>query len=194
MRRTTTFAALMQVPSATLNAMQDEQTGLIHANQNNGFSAALGEDGRVWQAAANLADATERLIDDSINWRDRLVELEYLRFAAGGADLPGGASDYNFPYAFIAGAQGTYYLGSGAYSAAGGAISSGTPPAYGPLPGPVTGYAILLEVPGPGTGVWLYCKAADATGKLYLYNDLGGGAVFSGFLRWRGSGPLGFHP
>lgn len=184
----------MQVPSATLNAMQDEQTGLIHANQNNGLSTAVGMDGRVWTAATDLADATERLIDDSINWRDRLVDLSYLRFASGGADLPGGASDYNFPYAFTAGASGWYYLGSGAYSAAGGAVSSGTPPTFGPVPGPLTAYAIRLEAPGPGTGVWLYCKGADATGKLYLYNDLGGGAILRAFLSFRGSGALGIHP
>lgn len=197
MRLIQLFVPLDQLPSAFLNQVQAEQQGQIAANQNNGLAPGAGVDWRVWQTTpgADLADNTEVLIDDSINWRDRLMQVEYMRFPAGGADMPGGASDYNFPTAFV---QLTILEGmsaSGAYTAAGGAVSSpGNPPTFGPVPGPLTSYAILLEAPGPNTGVWLYCKGGDATGKLYLYNDLGGGAAAAIHLRFGGSGTLGLHP
>jgi hypothetical protein len=73
MRRNATFSRGAQVPSAVLNAVQDEQLGLIPATD---APATLlrGADGRWWTTPdAGLADATLRTIDTSVDWRNRRV-------------------------------------------------------------------------------------------------------------------------
>lgn len=177
MRILQTFVPLDLLPSAFLNSFQAEACGQRHAKLNNDLATSNGggpmdpgSDGRLWQnrVVGGLAAGQLVSLDDSIDWRGRFAFVYYIRMAAG-ADLPGGATDYNYPSTMAGGALVGTYLGHGGFDAAGAIPAAGFPPVNGPTGGPIS-YATNLEAFGP-SGIWLYVDTSD--NSLRIYNDSG---------------------
>ena len=154
-----TWSAGQQVESADLNAIQQNMQALRAASGTNSWSSVSGgTQGVAFQSESDIADATLLLIDDSIDWRDRIVSGLYLDHSA--STYPGHANDYDFSsgtlYTFL------FYTGTGALDAGGSAPINGNPPvqAAGKYAHPIF------------TNFWIYCD--PTTGKLKLYNNSGG--------------------
>ena len=159
--------------SADWNNIQERARGLLAAAQNNDLSGLEGTDGFVHQADASLATATLRLVDDTIDWRDRIVSGWFARVGAN--DCVGQSTDYNLgDPAATSVALSTFegeYTGTGAYSATGGsgtAVSNGSPPVWGASG--VRSTAIVVDAHGSG---YVYLYADPTTGYLYVYNNSG---------------------
>ena len=181
MLRINTWAPLQQVESADLNDWQDKTRGALPASDNNDLASTdvLGGDLRTWQSAGSLADATLVLLDDSVNWKDRLVTGQFWRITANQRMGQSADTDLNLTSASgpaITSFRG--YTGTGAYSstAATTAGSNGVPPVNGV--GAVRSYAIVADDLGASGNVWLY--ADPTSGALYLYNA--SGAAIYGIL------------
>ena len=181
MRRNANFAVGSHVPSAVLDAMQDEQVGLVPATD---APATLlrGADGRWWTTPdAGFAGGTLRVIDTSIDWRYRKL---WGRFRSLGAAnrRPGQASDHlgNDPASTVSSRDFDGWTGSGGVSAASAVIADGTPPALVD-----DCYAVVVDEGATSSErVYLYARPSD--GALCLYND--SGATLHAELRVYGSG------
>lgn len=179
MKRLTTFASLTQVPSATLNGMQDRAQSMQAANSNNDYAITtatginLGGEGLYWQGS--VTNGQLKLIDNTNDYRDRLVH-GYTRLLSASNVRVGQASDINLNQNVTALSgyddspveEWDGYTGTGAYSNAGtgAAVSNGNPPVNGA--GAFRSYALTIAVIGGTDEVRLYCD--PGTGYLYLYN------------------------
>lgn len=196
MKRISTFSILSSVASAFLNSLQDRALGALPANLSGALAnalaatAGLGRHGVSFVADTTLAAGTLAQLDDSIDWRDRLLTGELYAVSAG--RQPGGASDYllNDPTASAPMGRLFGYTGTGAYAstAATTAVSAGVPPVNGAAA--VRSYAVhALTTDGT---VWLYLYADPSTGVLYAYNNTAAAFVLAGTVF--GSGALGLRP
>lgn len=170
MRRTTTFARGSHVRGAFLNALQDEQVGLVPASENPAGTIALkGSDGRyVATPDAGIAHNTLAVLDDSIDWRARLLRGVFIRLESAAQRLHGAdawqANDPARPIAvklFEGGRTGTGGLG-----AASAAVANGTPPVV------AAGSFAVVVYEGATSALRAYLYAA-ADGSLCLYNASG---------------------
>lgn len=172
MKRVVTAVAGNQVASADYNEIEDRTLGQLVGDSNNGFASpnCKGIDSRAWMpSGGTLADATTVKIDGSVDWRDRLVWGWYVT-AGGAANLPGGATDYDFRGGVAAARFFHGYTGVGGYSntaGAGTAVSNGNPPVA--AVGGVRSYRVELNA---AFSVYLYASPAD--GSLSMYNASGG--------------------
>lgn len=195
MRRNADFARGSHVPSAVLDAMQDEAFGLIPATDVASGATALalrGADGRWWTSpdTTGVADGTLRVLDTSVDWRERRV-WGTLRVLGAANRRPGQASDHllNDPTSGIATRAFDGWTGTGGKGAAGATVADGTPPT-------ITDdqFSVILDE-GATTAdrVWLYARPSD--GALCLYND-SGAALHAELLVWgaRASASLGATP
>lgn len=170
------WAALDDVESADLNAIQKLTRGARLASDNNNLTSADARGGSLlrWQADTALATATARLIDDSADWRDRWVRVLFVRtsqtqrMGQGGSPGDVGANDVSSSGPARSTSQG--YTGIGAYSntSTSASVSNGNPPLN--AVGTARSYAITVDDLGT-LPVYLY--ADPTTGALYLYNDSG---------------------
>lgn len=172
MRRNADFARGSHVPSAVLDAMQDEQVGLVPATDTADGATAValrGADGRWWTTpTAGLADGTLRAIDTSVDWRHRRVWGVFRRL--GAADQrPGQANDHtpNDPASSVATRRFEGWTGAGGLGAAAATVANGTPPALAD-----DQFAVVLDELGTSADrVYLYARPSD--GALCVYNDSG---------------------
>ncbi len=183
MRRNADFGRGSHVPSAVLDAMQDEALGLIPATGNpSGARALRGADGRyVCTPDAGVPDGELAVLDVSIDWKRRdlwgtLRRLESAAQRQHGND----AWQINDPARAVGsrwfeGTTGAGGLGSGATT-----VANGTPPV------PASGsFAVLIdEGASSADRVWLYARPSD--GALCVYND--SGATLHAELRVYGAG------
>ena len=183
MRRNADFARGSHVPSAVLDAMQDEAVGMIPATGNpSGARALRGADGRyVCTPDAGVADGTLVVLDTSIDWRYRdlwgtLRRLEAAAQRQHGAD----AWQVNDPSHAVGSRWFEGTTGAGGLGAGATTIANGTPPV------PASGsFAVLVDEGASSSDrVWLYARPSD--GALCLYNDAG--AALHAELRVHGSG------
>lgn len=185
MRRNANFSRGSHVPSAVLDAMQDEQAGLIPATDvaDGATAVALrGADGRWWTSpTAGVADATLRVIDTSVDWRQRRIWGVFRRL--GAADQrPGQANDHapNDPAWTGATRPFESWTGGGGVGAAGAVVANGTPPALAD-----NQFAAVLDDLGTAADrIYLYARPSD--GALCVYND--SGAALHAELRVWGAG------
>ena len=168
MRRNATFSRGAQVPSAVLNTVQDEQLGLIPATD---APATLlrGADGRWWTTPdAGVPDGQLRVIDTSVDWRNRWVWGTFRNL--GAADRrPGQASDHvpNDPASAVSRRDFEDWTGTGGVGAASATVANGTPPVFAD-----NCFAVLLDEGATSADrVLLYARPSD--GALCLYNDSG---------------------
>ena len=132
----------------------------------------------VMGGGANLVAAGDlRSVDSSIDWRDRVLFVQYAELTAGVS--PGNASDYLFDVVPIARAG---FTGTGALGAASAAVAAGVPP----VPAAGTSWALQIT-----TNVWLY--ATPSTGVLSIYNGTGSNILVP-MLLVRGTGKTGKRP
>lgn len=170
MDRLTTFTTNSQVPSTTLNALQDRARGQRLASaaatgELSGMAAVTGggagTEARFYATpSGGFPDADITLIDDSIDWRDRYIKNGWDNFGAANVRA-GQANDYTYDGTLVAHAITSGYTGTGGLDAGGSAPSAGNPPVS------ASGkFRIQLQ-----TSLWLYALPSD--GKLYLYNATG---------------------
>lgn len=161
MKRVQNWTLNTEVASSDLNTIQDRAVGLVAATLNNTLPAATirGMDGVAWQCNTDVANGTLITIDDTIDWRDRLIHAWYRGYA--GTNGPGTSGDY--AYASTTLYSDIYYTGLGAKDAGG-----VNPPTNGnpPVPAADTSWALNITA----GGVWIY---ADQAGVLSLYNNSG---------------------
>ena len=101
-------------------------------------------------------------IDDSIDWRDRVIVVNYVAIGAG-TRAPGGPDDYLFDANMSV--PRVAYLGTGGRTAALAAPSAGNPP----LPAAAASWAMQII-----TDVWIYAAPSGArVGELQIYNNSG---------------------
>lgn len=166
-RRITNFSRGSHIPATTLNAMQDEASGLIAAGGTVSGSLALtGRDGRYWSSPdAGVADGTIAVVDATRDWKSHHIEGTFIRLGAAAQRLHGAdvwkRNDpaQTFSVRTIADAW------TGVNAAA---ITAGTPPVIG-----AGVFAIILdELSTSADRIFLYARSSD--GALCLYNDSGG--------------------
>lgn len=169
MRRNTSMSRGSAVPAALLNALQDEQEGLIPASDTPQV-AIKGADGRWWNTppTTGLASGATRVVDANGDWRNRIVwgALHVL----GAADRkPGLGNDYliNDPSASTWVRLFEGWTGTGGVGAASATVADGTPPVIAS-----GSYAVILDEGATSAArVWLYARPSD--GALCLYNASG---------------------
>lgn len=197
MKRVTTFSLLSEIASAFLNTLQDRVAGITAANVSGtvgndlASTAGAGRQGVSFVFDAALSADTLTQVDDSVDWRDRLLTGEV--FAVAGTRQPGGSNDYllNDPTANVPTGRLFGYTGTGAYAATGAAtaVTDGVPPVNGA--GVVRSYRVpVLTL--DGASAWVYLYADPATGVLYAYNATASDLVLVGTVF--GSGALGLRP
>jgi hypothetical protein len=183
MRRNADFARGSHVPSAVLDAMQDEAVGMIPATANpSGARALRGADGRyVCTPDAGVADGTLVVLDTSIDWRYRDLWGTLRRLEAAAQRQHGDdAWQVNDPSRAVGSRWFEGTTGAGGLGAGATTVANGTPPV------PASGsFAVLVdEGASSADRVWLYARSSD--GALCLYNDAG--AVLHAELRVYGAG------
>lgn len=176
MKRQATYAPLVEVASADLNAWQDKTVGGRAGSIANDYGATTvyGADRILVQFTASVANASLKQVDASIDWRDRVIKGCCTRLAASDERL-GQGLDYetNDPtYTTVAKTLfADTYTGTGAYSnvaGAGTAVSNGNPPLNNVSV--VRSYAPIIDDRGTGS-VYLYVSPSDYS--LNLYNNSG---------------------
>ena len=185
MRRNATFSRGAHVPSATLNAIQDEQLGLVPASDAADGATAIalrGADGRWWTTPdAGLSDGELRVVDASVDWRNRRVWGSFKNL--GAADRrPGQASDHipNDPAGAVSRRVFEDWTGTGGVGAASATVANGTPPVFAD-----NCFAMLLDEGATSADrVLLYARPSD--GALCLYND-SGATLHAELLVWGAS-------
>ena len=183
MRRNGTLARGSVVRAALLNALQDEQQGVIPASDAPTI-ALRGADGRWWTTpAGGIANGTLRVVDASIDWRARKVWGFYR--SLGAADRRPGEANDHLPLD----PTGTSVLrlfeswtGTGATGAAAATVSSGVPPVVADGSFPV----LVDEGAASSARVWLYARPSD--GVLCLYNA-SGATLHASLLVWGAGTP-----
>lgn len=179
MERIATYTANAPITSTQLNDLQDVTVGLISGSTNNVLSTS-GCDGCEWQSsAATLVTATQVKVDDSRDWRDRVLTVLYYA-PLGALTQPGGANDFLYDYSIPALRKG--YTGRGALDAGSADPTNGNPP----VPAAIASWAMEVD-----TDIWLYANATD--GSLYLYND-SGGTLKTPILSITATAPTGLRP
>jgi hypothetical protein len=206
----TDFAVGSQVPSVTLDRMQ-ERTLLAPAHVSVAAFTAGPDDAPVDAIDPNgtpeqvgpggverfflhnttaLTGSKMMVLDDTIDWRDRIIWLQQV-FVTDDADyLPGGSIDANFgvggidPNPDIVGPSGAFYTGDGSLTAGAVNPSDGNPP---------VGYAKnLLNVAalgGADENTYIYAEGASPY-RLCLYARSSVPGHFY-VLRFTASPPLG---
>lgn len=166
MKRVVTAAALADLASADFNELQDRGAALVAASENNDFAAAVkGADAVIWQvAASSVAAATTRLLDKTIDWRDRYVWGHWIDLAANSRRI--GASDQDHTIESLAKTDLYGYTGLGAERAGGGAVADGFPPVSTGASGAPASWRIRIN--GATDTIWLYVSKVD--NGLYVYN------------------------
>lgn len=139
--------------------------------------AADGPEGHRRYVIVTIATNTARIIDDSIDWRDRLFDVR-CRVLSSSGKLPGGASENQFASSAVAPntyTDGLWYSGSGALGAAGVEVATGVPPASG------CALNLLDDATYPATNAHLYVEgnAVSATYRLGIYNANGSTLYFA---------------
>lgn len=175
MQRITSFSPGVQVPSATLNSIQDQAMSMSLANKNNGMSlTAQGLDSRLWLANSGISNGTILTLDTSQDWHDRAVPFVVYQDLGDPAGQPGGADDAIWGNNGL-GSPGAMafqwgFLGKGAQKSGGGQVATASPP----VPAFGTSWAIRLAT--TGSGIWLYVDTLDGSNpnSLKLYNNSGG--------------------
>lgn len=168
MRRNTTFARGSHVPAATLNALQDEQLGLVPASD---APATLlkGADLRWWTTPdVGIADGILRVVDASIDWKHRRL-LGLFRNLGAANRRPGQADDHvgNDPALTVAARSFDGWTGAGAVGAASATVVSGVPPVLAD-----DAFAVVLDEGATAADrVYLFARPSD--GALCVYNDSG---------------------
>lgn len=171
MKRIFTAVAAGMAASADINNLQDQALGLVAASKNNDLGTySIASFGIVWQANASIAASTFLQIDDSIDWRDRLLWGQAL-LNTGADNRAGQAADTDLD-SFVANAglgnPILGYTGVGGYSTvAGAAVSNGNPPVRGV--GAKRSYYVDCGATSGAGQLW----ADPTTGGLYLYNHTG---------------------
>lgn len=169
MRRTTTHARGSHVRAAFLNAIQDEQVGFVPGSENPaGATAITGFDGRyVCTPDAGVANNTLAVLDDSVDWRSRLLRGAFVRLETAAQRLHGADSwQANDPTRPVAVRLFEGRTGTGGLGAAAAAVANGTPPVIAS-----GAFAVVVDEAGSGAArVYLY---AAADGSLCLYNASG---------------------
>lgn len=171
MRRVTDFARGSHVPAATLNAVQDEQRGLVGATGNpSGALALKGGDGRyVCTPDAGVPNGQLAVLDSGgIDWKSRLLSGVMIRLESAAQRLHGAdawqANDTTRPVA-IRRFEGR--TGSGAVGAASATVANGTPPVIAS-----GSFAVVVdELATAALRVYLYARPSD--GALCVYNASG---------------------
>ncbi len=182
MKKIVTAANGVVFQPADANSWQDNTEGARRANQNNDIPSGgcLGGDRIRWQRSAGVANgAAPVLVDDSIDWRDRVLEGTFKNLLVAGDSL-GGATEHNFSNTFPTLVDG--YTGTGGKDAGGADPSAGNPPVLA-----AGKYAVSLN--GATKTIWVY--ALGSTGALYFYNN-SGGTVYP-YLSLTASGDAGLH-
>ena len=161
MDRIQTYVANQQILAAELNDIQDQAVGTVPGVTGSVLVAA--PPGMLvcnWIQSGALADGTLALLDDTNDWRDFMLYIQYIPLS-GGASEPNSSNDYLYSLTptLIAG-----YTGRGAYRSGGVlAPANGNPPVIGSE----VSWATQVV-----TDLWVY--AHPTTGNLYVYNDTGG--------------------
>ena len=169
-----TWAALDDVASADLNAWQDRTREARAASDANNLLGGKGDTKLRWQADTALTTGTLRLIDDSVDWRDRWVRVLFVRTAQtarmGQSGDPGDTAPNDVTSSGPARSTSCGYTGTGAFSntTTSASVSNGNPPLNDV--GTARSYAVTIDDLGT-LPVYLY--ADPDTGVLYLYNDSG---------------------
>jgi hypothetical protein len=168
MKRVVTATALAEWIDADCNEIQDRAVGMVSANNSNDLSTPKGMNCLVWQASTVfVAGATQRLIDDSNDWRDYFVEGICYPNTTAAVERIGDTNDYNLealaasdPPVYFSG-----YLGTGAYSniTTGAAVAAAAEPVRGA--GAFRSYFVNLR--STTSQLTLFCDPAN--GKLYIY-------------------------
>lgn len=189
------WGALDSVESADLNAIQKLSRGARLASDNNNLTSDDARGGTLlrWQADTQFSTGTARLIDDSIDWRDRFVRVLFVRAAQtqrmGQGGSPGDTALNLVTISGPARSTSEGYTGTGAYSntSTSAAVSNGNPPLD--AVGTARSYAVVIDDLGAAP-VYLYCDPVN--GALYLYND-SGGALWP-YVEVDASGATGMRP
>ena len=179
-----TYVPNQQILAAELNGIQARAVGMQRSDNFNHYAdpgtlLPEGLTSRLWLASTGVMnDTVSALIDASIDWRDRVLVVQY---SAGAAvtERPGSANDYLADYA-VTTRRG--YTGRGALDAGAAAPSTGNPPV------PASGSSWAMKA---ATNVWLY--AHPTTGALYVYNATGGD-IFVPQILVLASAPTGWRP
>lgn len=174
--RLQTYAPLGEIASADLNLWQDRTREARPASDTNNLTSTAARGGSLlrWQADTQLTSGTLRLIDDSVDWRDRWVKVLFVRTAQtermGQGGDPGDTATNDVTSAGPARSTSSGYTGTGAYSnvTSGAAVSNGNAPLNDV--GANRSYAVTIDDLGT-LPVYLYVD--PSTGYLYLYNDSG---------------------
>ena len=161
-----TYVSNQQILDTELNDLCKRAAGFSPASQNNYIAngATVTPDGSTEVAwllgisADNVATGNFVVVDDSIDWRDRIVVADYVPLTSN-ARYPGQADDYLFDFALT---RRCGYTGLGGLDADSVAPSADHPP----VPASTTSWALQVV-----TNLWLY--AQPSTGELALYNDTG---------------------
>ena len=161
-----TYVSNQQILDTELNDLCKRAAGFAPANQNNYIAngATVTPDGSTEVAwllgisADNVATWNFVVVDDSIDWRDRIVVADYVPLTSN-ARYPGQADDYLFDFALT---RRCGYTGTGGRDAGNATPTAGHPP----VPATAASWAVQVV-----TNLWLY--AQPSTGELALYNNTG---------------------
>lgn len=177
MRRPYSFARGSHIPSATINRIMDEATGLIRATgAPSGALAFTGEDGRSWTTPdVGVPNGDVVVVDASVNWQSRTLHGVFVRLTAAAQRAQGvDAWKRNDPTQAFA--VRTFDDGWTGVNAA----PITTTPTLG-----AGVFAVLLDELSAGADrIWLFARSTD--GALCLLND--SGATLHAELRVWGSG------
>ena len=178
------YVANQQILAAELNDLCARAVGARPANFTNQLTTGtvtpngLSEVVWVMGGGANLVAAGDlRSVDSSIDWRDRVLFVQYAELTSGVS--PGNASDYLFDVVPIARMG---FTGTGALDAGSNIPTAGNPP----VPAAGTSYALQIT-----TNVWLYAR--PSTGVLTIYNGTGSNIIVP-MLLVRGTAKTGHRP
>lgn len=179
--RVTSFSAGDQVPSATLNSMQDrvitlgdelnavEQSRVVGRTPSEDVNGADAYGFVTSTVYVTTNGTTEVLIDDSIDWRDRIVEVSlWVAVKATPSNYyPGGAND-DEAGADLNGTEGCHAV---FFSEAGNAGSSDTPglPAFTPF--------------SSSDDLWLYARSSDGGLAVKKSGSASNNFIVMGFVR-----------
>jgi hypothetical protein len=172
--RVETYAPLGEVASADLNLWQDRTREARAADTVNNLLGGVGGSLLCWQADTQMTSGTMRVIDNSVDWRDRWVKVLFVRTAQGArtgqGGSPGDTAINDVTSAGPARSTSCGYTGTGAFSNTtfSTSVSNGNPPLN--AVGTARSYAVTIDDLGTGP---VYLFVDPDAGTLYLYNDSG---------------------
>jgi hypothetical protein len=173
MERVFTAVAAAQAASADQNAVQDRASGMLCGDTANDLVGMQeGGDGLTWQSSTVVVvAAAPRIVDATIDWRDRLLRILCFPCDDGTPDYRiGQSSDTSLaiPATVIQAYDSFLYTGTGAYSniTTGAVVGAAAPPVQGA--GVFRSYA--TNAFATGGALWVF--ADPTTGSLKIYNAL----------------------